>query len=188
VWLAEGHQNERVIDVTRAFSNFFRTSLSRGKDWIPVSEEIDHVRSYLTIQGIRYGDILDYSVDFDQEMARSPVLKLLLQPLVENALYHGIKNKRGRGSLAVRGWKESGLLCFSVRDNGIGMTDERLAEVLAQVNGTSEPSAPSSIYGLYNVGKRLRLYYSGAASLAIESAWREGTLVTFKVPEVASDV
>jgi two-component system sensor histidine kinase YesM len=112
VWLAEGRQYEQVISVTRNFSNFFRTSLSRGKDWISVQEEFDHVLNYLTIQKIRYRDILDYSINWDRTMAEKPMLKLVLQPLVENALYHGIKGKRGRGNISVRGWSEDGFLCF----------------------------------------------------------------------------
>jgi two-component system sensor histidine kinase YesM len=188
VWLAEGQQYEKVIEVTRSFSNFFRTSLSDGKDWIPVSQEINHARSYLAIQKIRYGDILEYEVDFEPDMGDYLVLKLILQPIVENALYHGIKNKRGRGRLRVRGWREGERLCFSVDDDGIGMTEERLAEVRKRVSEDGELSGSSDMYGLYNVSKRLRLYYSGAAELSIQSQYRVGTTVTYKIPEATGNV
>jgi two-component system, sensor histidine kinase YesM len=188
IWLAEVQQYDQVINVTRAFSNFFRISLSRGKEWITVGEEIEHVRSYLTIQKIRYRDILDYTVECEGEIESSTVLKLILQPLVENALYHGIKNKRGKGVLSVRGWRENGLICFSVEDNGIGMSEESLADVMSRIRGTSDPEATSKAYGLYNVNKRLELYYNGETTLSIESAYKEGTRVSFRVPEVQSHV
>jgi two-component system sensor histidine kinase YesM len=188
IWLAEGQKNEQVIDITRAFSNFFRISLNRGKDWLTVEEEFEHIQSYLTIQKIRYRDILDYKIDFQKEMAEKPVLKLLLQPLVENALYHGIKNKRGRGFLSVRGWKEEGFLCFSVEDNGIGMTEEHLKEITQQIDGVVDPASLSNVYGLYNVNRRLELYYNRNTKLEILSHYKKGTTVSFRVPEVEVNV
>ncbi len=189
IWLAEARQYDQVIDITRSFSNFFRISLNRGKDWITVEEEFEHVKSYLTIQKIRYRDILDYTISFEPEMALMPVLKLLLQPLVENALYHGIKNKRGRGFLSVRGWREGGFLHFSVEDNGIGMTSERLADINTQINGALDPETLSNVYGLYNVNKRLELYYNcQSTKLEIASVFREGTTVSFMVPEAGKNV
>jgi two-component system, sensor histidine kinase YesM len=188
IWLAEGQQYDKVIDVTRAFSNFFRISLSKGKEWITVAEEIAHVESYLTIQKIRYRDILDYSVDIEPSMGGFPMLKLVLQPLVENALYHGIKNKRGRGILSVRAWRENGFLCFSVSDNGIGIQPQRLADIRSQIGGEGEAESLSDVYGLYNVNRRLRLYYTGETSLSISSEYRKGTTVSFRVPEGGSGI
>lgn len=188
IWLAEAREYDQVISLTRSFSSFFRISLNRGKDWITVAQEFEHIKSYLTIQKIRYRDILDYTISCDESMMGFPVLKLLLQPLVENALYHGIKNKRGRGQLSVRGWKEGNELCFSVSDNGIGMTGERLADVKAQISAASDPATLSGVYGLYNVNKRLSLYYGENARLEIESEYRKGTVVSFKVPEVEKNV
>ncbi len=188
IWLAEGHQYDQVIDVTRSFSDFFRISLSKGKEWITVAEEIAHVESYLKIQKIRYRDILDYSIQCEPTMLDRPMLKLLLQPLVENALYHGIKSKRGRGVLAVRGWRERGTFCFSVTDNGIGITEDRLAEIRAKIDGQDDPETLNDVYGLYNVSKRLQLYYSDEARLEIESEYRAGTVVTLRMPEAAGGV
>jgi two-component system sensor histidine kinase YesM len=148
-----------------------------------VRDEFKHVESYLTIQKIRYRDILDYSIDFEDEMEGKPILKLLLQPLVENALYHGIKNKRGKGLIIVRGWIESGQtdwLFFSVEDNGIGMTEDQLAAIREQ---PGDPQTAKS-YGLYNVGKRLELYYNLTGLLDIQSIYKEGTKVTLRIPVV----
>ncbi len=183
VWLAEGRQYDQVISVTRNFSSFFRTALNRGRDWICVGEELEHVSNYLSIQKVRYRDILDYSLEYDEAMTDRIMLKLLLQPLVENALYHGIKNKRGRGKITVTGWMEGDLICFRVEDNGIGMTPERLADVKRQIREGQDRSHAGDIYGLYNVNKRLTLYYNNRTDFEIKSTYREGTSVLFKVPE-----
>ena len=202
VWLAEGHRNEEVISITRAFSDFFRISLNRGNEWVRVQDEFKHIENYLTIQKIRYRDILDYSVEYEQEMERKMMLKLLLQPLVENALYHGIKNKRSRGVITVRGWHDGDFLRFSVEDDGIGMTEEQLASVKEQLtsapaysaertmanpgdypDGAGQKSGAARIYGLYNVAKRLELYYNRVGLLDITSVYREGSRVTLLIPD-----
>jgi len=186
IWLAEGNKNEQVISITRAFSDFFRISLNRGDEWVRVQDEFKHIESYLTIQKIRYRDILDYTIEYEQEMEQKTMLKLLLQPLVENALYHGIKNKRGKGNIVVRGWQEKDFLCFSVQDNGLGMTGDQLVSVKKQLANApvhTMPEAENRIYGLYNVAKRLELYYNKTDLLDIQSVYREGTKVTLLVPE-----
>ena len=189
VWLAEGQRNEEVISITRAFSDFFRISLNRGNEWMQVQDEFKHIESYLTIQKIRYRDILDYSVEYEQEMEQKIMLKLLLQPLVENALYHGIKNKRGRGTITIRGWQTGDLLRFTVEDNGIGMTEEQIVSVKEQLTKAPEfqRTEGTRIYGLYNVAKRLELYYNRTGLLDIQSVYREGTKVTLVVPESAPE-
>jgi two-component system sensor histidine kinase YesM len=184
IWLAEGKQFDQVVSITRAFSDFFRISLNRGKEWVSVEEELHHIESYLTIQKIRYRDILDYSISYEKNMGERIILKLLLQPLVENALYHGIKNKRGKGMIEVRGWSDNGYLHFTIKDNGIGMTEERLQDVRHQIARSPDSESMNSIYGLYNVAKRLELYYNVPHLLELKSVYGEGTTVFIKVPEV----
>ena len=189
VWLAEGNQNEQVVSITRAFSDFFRISLNRGNEWVQVQDELKHIESYLTIQKIRYRDILDYSIEYEKTMEHKKILKLLLQPLVENALYHGIKNKRGMGLITVRGWMDRGgqtnWLFFSVEDNGIGMTTEKLSALRMQAKIQNDPSPKvASSYGLYNVSKRLELYYNRTDLLDIQSVYQEGTKVCLRIPVV----
>ena len=104
VWMAEASKTDQVIELVRALSSFFRIALSRGRDWIPIRQEIEHVQSYLYIQKIRYRDILDYEIDVDESILDGTILKLTLQPLAENALYHGIKNKRNGGTI----WRPTG--------------------------------------------------------------------------------
>ena len=179
VWLAEAGQTREVIHITRALSDFFRISLSQGKDWIPLSEEIKHLTGYLTIQKIRYRDILDYEIGIPEELGSCQVLKLLLQPLVENAIYHGVKHRRGRGLVRVTGRMEDSWLILEVQDNGAGMTPERLMQVRDGLCGDGGESAG---YGLFNVNKRIQLYYNQPQGVWIESQVGEGTTVTLKLP------
>ncbi len=182
IWLAETKRTEEVIEVTRAFSNFFRISLSKGHEWITVEQEIEHIKSYLTIQKIRYRDILDYSISVEDEMKDTSVLKLILQPLVENAIYHGIKNKRGRGILEVVVKKDNGRIYFSVADNGIGMSAEKVKSIYEELESKPDTELLKNVYGLFNVQKRLELYYNEKIELLIESEYGSGTVVSFNVP------
>jgi two-component system sensor histidine kinase YesM len=188
IWLAESEENDDVVEITKAFSNFFRISLSRGHEWITVSRELEHVSSYLTIQKIRYPNILTYEIISDEGLDEVPVLKLLLQPLVENAIYHGLKNKRGRGKIMVSVKRidafgmTGGGIRFTVEDNGLGFTPERLKEVLSEMSSSTEVESLQATYGLYNVNKRRELYYDKQVSLEIVSEYGMGTTVSFVVP------
>jgi len=123
IWMAESRKTEDVVEMVSALSSFFRTTLSKGKDWITLHEEIQHVESYLTIQKMRYRDILDYTIDVDPDILDCTVLKLTLQPLVENALYHGIKNRREGGTITVRGKRlDEKEILLEVVDDGAGFT------------------------------------------------------------------
>ncbi|MCR5723584.1 MAG: sensor histidine kinase [Treponema sp.] len=189
IWLAESEQIDEVIEVTKAFSQFFRISLSKGHEWITVEQELEHVKSYLTIQKIRYADILDYAIMTDESIKAFPMLKLLLQPLVENAIYHGIKNKRGRGHITVKAERSATVphaLSFSVQDDSIGFEPERLSAVLAELSSGTQAETLTAAYGLYNVNKRLKLYYGEQMQVHIESERGKGTTVSFTIPEKAA--
>lgn len=185
IWQSESGRSDDVIRIAGALSDFFRISLSSGADWIPVSQEIKHLTGYLSIQKMRYRDILNYTVDIDEDMRDVYMLKLLLQPLVENALYHGIKNKRGGGTITVTGRREGGALRFCVEDTGRGMTADQLDAVRQRLSERSQtvyaPADGSSGFGLGNVDQRIRLYYSLSEGLQIESS-PSGTRVSFRVP------
>jgi len=183
VWKAEAGEKDEVIQLTSALSDFFRISLSSGADWIPISQEKKHIEGYLKIQQTRYRDIMNYEIDIPDEIGDYYILKLLLQPLVENALYHGIKIKRGGGTILVSGRLEDGFLFFSVRDTGLGMSSEQLLELKDRMK-KGQPSISegrSGGFGLVNVNMRIRLYYNVTDDLTIESG-AEGTTVSFKVP------
>ena len=183
IWKAEAGDEEEVIQLTRSLSDFFRISLSSGADWIPISQEKKHIAGYLKIQKTRYHDILNYEIDIPDEIGGYYMLKLLLQPLIENALYHGVKNNRGGGMIRVTGEKQGEDLVFTVRDTGKGMDPETLEQVRARMRESAPPalSASTGGFGLVNVNLRLRLYYNQQGGLTIESG-PGGTSVSFRVP------
>jgi len=186
IWQAESGKMDEVVRLTRNLSDFFRISLSAGADWISVPQELKHVKAYLSIQKTRYRDILDYDVDECEELGNIYMPKLLLQPLVENALYHGIKTKRGGGRIEVRVQVGRGVLTFLVRDSGKGMNEEELAVaqgLLQEENPTVQKAMEPghSGFGLRNVDMRIRLFYHKEKGLSIHSG-QGGTEVSFTIP------
>jgi len=174
IWAAEADRINDVTTLVTSLSSFFRLSLSHGIDLIPIADEIEHVRNYLVIEQIRYSDVLTYEIDADDNLPDKRVLKLLLQPLVENALYHGIKHTRDRGKILVSIKMEGEKIRFSVSDTGIGMTGERLEKLYYDINhGNGEHG-----YGLFNVNRRLKLYYDNEG-VQIRSEYKKGTEVSF---------
>lgn len=184
IWQAEAGQTEQVVMMVSSLSDFFRTTLSKGRDYITVEEEEAHIQSYLRIQQFRYRDILAYEIQIPDTMYAYQILKLTLQPLVENALYHGIKNKRGLGHILVTGQEEEGKLVFRVRDDGRGMEPNRLSEVRQIIKGELKTENKSSGFGLFNVEQRLRLNYGSEYGLTIDSEYGEWTEVTAVIPIV----
>ena len=186
VWQAESGKGDEVVRLTRNLSDFFRISLSSGADWIPVTQELKHVSAYLSIQKTRYRDILDYEVAQPEGLDDVYMLKLLLQPLVENALYHGIKNKRGGGTISVSLRYQNGLMTFTVADTGKGMTPERLKELEEQL-AAETPTVQAALepgysgFGMKNVDLRIRLYYRKQRGLILRSG-PGGTEVSFTIP------
>jgi len=176
--LAESDREEDVIDMITSLSTFFRNSLSEGEDIHTLRAETAQAVSYLEIQQIRYSDILSYSIDISEEIQDCLIPKLILQPLIENALYHGIKNRRGRGLISITGGRENNRILLRVRDNGIGMDSEQLEQLQ---NGIYQQKQGS--FGLWNVHQRIRLYCGDPYGLSFESTPGEGTTVTVTLPE-----
>lgn len=182
VWKAEAGEKDEVIQLTSALSDFFRISLSSGADWIPISQERKHIEGYLKIQQTRYRDIMKYEINIPDEMGDYYILKLLLQPLVENAIYHGIKIKRGGGKITVSAVMEEGFMTFTVKDTGSGMNKEQLDDLNERMKkGQPTVSEGGGGFGLVNVNMRIRLYYNQAEGLNIKSD-SDGTEVSFRVP------
>ena len=186
VWQAESGKGDEVVRLTRNVSDFFRIALSSGADWIPVSQELKHVSAYLSIQKTRYRDILDYEVDQAEGLEEVYMLKLLLQPLVENALYHGIKNRRGGGRILVKVKRQNRIMTFTVADTGKGMSPEQLKaleeSLQAEIPTSQAAMEPGhSGFGMRNVDMRIRLYYKKQTGLLIQSG-PEGTEVSFSIP------
>ncbi len=180
VWLAEAGEQKKVVKMVGSLSEFFRTSLNQGKDIISIKEELQHVRSYLEIQQVRYQDILQYDIQVEEELYKYLIPKITIQPLVENALYHGIKNKRGAGKIIISGRQEEDHFSILIEDNGIGISKERLSQVRAGVK--NKVSTGKDIYGLYNVNERIHLNFGEKYGIIIESTYGEGTVVSVILP------
>jgi len=183
IWMAEANRKDQVVELVSALSQFFRISLSKGRDWITIADEIEQTRSYLTIQKMRYQKILDFRIELDDAAAAHAILKLTLQPLVENALYHGIKHKRGGGTIWVRAKKTGAAeVQIEVEDDGIGFTPEKLAIVQAELANDEGEFPMDSGFGIGNVHRRLKLYYGRQYGLAIRSTYGSGSCVTLVIP------
>ena len=183
IWMAESKKTDQVVQIVTALSSFFRISLSKGRDWITIGEEVERIRSYLTIQKMRYHDILDFKIEVDQDVTENTILKLILQPLVENALYHGIKNKRQGGTISVRARrKNADEILLEVEDDGIGFTPQKLAQLRAELADDSGEIKLESGYGIGNVNNRIRLYYGRQFGLSVESEYSTGTCVKLVIP------
>ena len=176
VWLIEGGMTDDAVEMISSLSIFFRTSLSKGNDIIPLSEEERHTLSYLEIQQYRYRDILEFEIKIPKELSGIPVPKLSIQPLAENALYHGIKNRRGKGKILIEGREEEDALVLTVSDNGQGMTPERLHEVQEAIR-TGERAG----FGLAAVAERIALYYGPGYGMKIFSEEGKGTTVEIRL-------
>ena len=177
IWLIEADRPQAAVEMVSGLSDFFRHSLSRGEDVINLGEEEQHVRSYLQIQQARYKDILDYTIAIDSALQDTRLPKLTLQPLVENALYHGIKGKRGRGRICVVSREEGPDVLLQITDDGAGMTEVRLEE-LRQAMESGERVG----FGLATVHERLRLLFGCPYGLTLASREGAGTTVTVRLP------
>jgi two-component system, sensor histidine kinase YesM len=182
IWMAEAGNKGEVVQITKNLSSFFRVSLSKGQEWIPVKDEILHVSNYLEIQQMRYRDILRFEIDMDEALYSYTILKILLQPVVENALYHGIKNKRAGGLIRVEGRLTDQSMTFLVKDNGAGINPVRLEEIREALRDKGKMIESRSGFGLKNIYQRLKLYYGDKADMKIESLQGEGTEVLLVLP------
>ncbi|WP_029233276.1 sensor histidine kinase [Butyrivibrio sp. VCB2006] len=182
VWSAESGNQKQVVSMVGSLSEFFRASLNKGKEIVSIKEELQHVTSYLEIQQVRYQDILSYEINVAKDIYNYSIPKITIQPIVENALYHGIKNRRGGGKITITGAENNGGITIQVRDNGAGMTEERLKEVRNSL--LQDSSDKSAIYGLYNVNERIRLNFGDEYGLFISSHSGKGTDVTIYLPKI----
>lgn len=184
IWLIEGNLSEQAVDMVVSLSDFFRLVLSHGKEFITIKDEELHIRSYLEIQQVRYHDILDYEISIEPALYPYRILKLTLQPLVENALYHGIKYKRAMGKITITGSmiqeEQERKICLCVKDNGVGMEEEELRRLQKEITRPCQET--ESGFGLANVNERLRMNFGMAYGLTILSEKGEGTEVRVMIP------
>jgi two-component system sensor histidine kinase YesM len=186
-WMAQEHGAQDIVKVVGALTSLFRIGLSRGKEMIRLPDEMEHVRSYLIIQNARYEDKFDFTLCADDNALACMVLKLTLQPLVENAIYHGIKERRGHGFIRVEALVRDEMLVLRVSDDGVGMTPAKLEEVRALLTVAHPHGEGLEGYGIHNVHERIQLSFGSRYGLRFDSAPDRGTTVEILHPLVASD-
>ena len=184
--MAEEHEADEIVRLVSALTRLFRISLSRGREIISLADETDHVRSYLYIQKVRYEDKLNYEIDVPEELLALRVNKLILQPLVENAIYHGIKQKRGAGHILVQARREADRLILRVEDNGAGMTQEKCDLLNAELSRPAGMEYDHG-YGIFNVNDRIRLSYGKDYGLRYEINASGGITVILTCPAVSRE-
>jgi two-component system sensor histidine kinase YesM len=195
IWMAQGGKQQEVIAMSSALARLFRLSISKGKEIIDVASELEHVKNYLTIQKIRYRDRLDYRIEVDDDIKSYKIVKIILQPLVENAIYHGIKNNSVAGTVVISGRRTEKGMDLVVRDDGAGMDREsleRLRKKLAadgtDTAGEEGPgSRPGSGVGVRNVDERIKLYFGPGYGLEFESLEDAGTTVFIHLPAIEKE-
>ncbi|MDD7267794.1 MAG: histidine kinase [Lachnospiraceae bacterium] len=180
VWMIENEQRSQAASVVTALARFFRISLSKGKQVISVADEIEHVTNYMMIQKMRFKNRFAYTVEIEPGSEALATLKLILQPLVENAIYHGMEFMDGDGLIEIRSYTDEENLYLTVRDNGLGMTEQQV-ETLMQ--GLIKSKGKGSGIGFANVNERIRLHFGDAYGVQVESEPDEGTLMIVKLPK-----
>ncbi len=178
IWMAEWGKNKEVVTMTSSLAKLLRRTISNEQELVTIWEEIDCTEAYLTIQKMRYKGKLEYSIVVEPEIEEEKIVKLLLQPLVENAIYHGIKYKTGKGRIEIRGFRREGLIQLEVEDDGSGMDAGTLEHIFEKhVRDTR-----SNGVGVSNVNERIHLFYGAEYGLRYESEPGKGTRAILVIP------
>lgn len=178
IWMAEGKKNEEVVLMTASLARLLRQSISNEDELVSIGQEAEYARSYLTIQKMRYKDKLEFQIDISPAIFGVKIIKLVLQPIIENAIYHGLKYKDSKGFLIVRGYQEGEKAVLEVEDNGVGMDEETLSHIFEK----HKVNYHSNGVGVYNVQKRLKLYYGEEYGIVYKSKKNEGTRAVITIP------
>ncbi|MCR5688066.1 MAG: sensor histidine kinase [Lachnospiraceae bacterium] len=181
VWMIEGERYKDAISMVTALAQLFRISLSKGNNIITIHDEIVHARNYLSIQKVRFKNKFSTSIYIDPAIENCATIKLIVQPLLENAIYYGVEHMDGEGEITLRGYEKDGDVYISVSDNGMGIPKETLDTLLTD---KARSRGKGSGIGLWNINQRIQIYFKGEYGLIIESELDEGTTVTIHLPKI----
>lgn len=181
-WMCEEGRTKDAVEMVNALARLFRISISKGHELIPIEKEVEHARSYLKIQNFRYKNQFTYSFEVEEECLPYYCNKITLQPIIENAIYHGLNRMIDEGQIIVRIFSEGDSVVFTVEDNGVGMSEEQCRSILK-----SEPGDNTGI-GIKNVNDRIRIYFGEQYGLRIESEQDVGTKVIITMPKIKEGV
>ena len=182
VWMIEGERYKDAISMVTALAQLFRISLSKGNNIISIHDEIVHARNYLNIQKVRYKNKFTATIDIDPAIENCATIKLIVQPLLENAIYYGVEHMDGEGEITLRGYEKDGDVYISVSDNGMGIPEDTLETLLTD---KARSRGKGSGIGLWNVNQRIQIYFKGDYGLIVESELDEGTTVTIHLPKIS---
>jgi len=184
IWLIEAGDNENAVVMTSALARFFQQVIGNSVFYVTVWKELEYTRNYLIIQQMRYKDKLDFEIQVEEEIFECKIIKLILQPLVENSLYHGLKYKEGQGHIKITGYRQGDKLIIKVMDDGAGIREEKLKQIFSEGN---ESHHKYNGVGMRNIQSRIKLYYGEAFGLQVESEEGAGTTITVTIPYIVSE-
>ncbi|HHV11117.1 MAG TPA: sensor histidine kinase [Clostridiales bacterium] len=179
--LARQNKDDKVAEIVTDLSRLFRLGLHKGQDIIPVRDEIMHVTYYLKIQEIRFSEQLKWKIQVDESIMNQNMVKFILQPIVENAIYHGVKSKDEPGLITVAGYQQDNAIIFQVEDTGMGMEEELCREIEQKIHQDTIFDTEEGGFGLINVSQRIRLMYGVESGLFITSTLGQGTIVEIRL-------
>jgi len=184
IGLLEQNRNDDAINLIDSLGKFFRTSLSHGREVVLIREEINHIRSYLMIQQFRFSNKFDFLFEIDDEIYNFKTLKLILQPLVENSIYHGVRNLNKKGLIVINGYLKDDQVVFEISDNGEGIEDEKV-DLLNRIMAGDEKVEDQNLYfGIRNVNERIKLNFGSCYGMKYQSKISVGTKVVLNIPQV----
>ena len=184
IWMAESGKNEEVVLMTASLARLLRQNISNEEEEISIFDEVEYCRNYLTIQKMRYKDKLEFRIDVAPEITSCQIIKLVLQPLIENAIYHGLKYKESKGLLELIGYAAGEDIIFEIRDNGVGMDEETLNHIFER----HTVNYRSNGVGVYNVERRIKLTYGQEYGITYKSRPGEGTVARVCIPKERRDL
>lgn len=185
--LAILNDDKDISNMTTSLAHLLRLSIGQPDEFVTIDDEIKHIKAYLTIQKIRYNDKFDVEFHIDSGIGQFPVIRLILQPLIENCIYHGFETKEGKGHIAVNAWDSGDQIVIQIADDGSGTDPETEKEIQDNLASVKKPGKGCSV-GIYNVNERLRLYYGDKSSLSFHSIPNKETTVTIRLPKEKGDL
>lgn len=184
----ESNQNEQASSLIEALGSFFRLSLSKGRETVPIASEVEHVRNYLFIQQLRHGEEYQYELSIDQDILDKYIPRLLLQPLVENAIYHGILRSNRQGKIRILGYKLAEKIIFEIKDDGAGIDPAKLQDINEVLRGVRRLKNDKEYFGLRNVNKRAQLMFGEEYGVVLASELGQGTTATLSIKAIREDL
>ena len=181
-WMCEEGRTKDAVEMVNALARLFRISISKGHELIPVEKEVEHAKSYLQIQKFRYKNQFQYSFDVQESCLHYYCNKITLQPIIENAIYHGLNRMIDEGFIEIKIFEDGGDVVFTVEDNGVGMTKEQCESILHK-----EVKGQTGGIGIKNVNDRVKIYFGEQYGMKIESELDEGTKVSIRMPKLEED-